>query len=63
MRNDGTVYVCEKCGEGIYDGEEALVFDGHKVCEMCVENMTNKELLRFVDIPMRVVRIEELLDI
>lgn len=63
MRNDGKVYVCEKCGEGIYDGEEALIFDGHKVCEPCVEDMTYKELLTFVDIPMRVVRIEELLDI
>lgn len=63
MRNDGMVYVCEKCGEGIYDGEEALIFDGHKLCEECIKDMSHKELLQLVDIPMRVVRIEELLDI
>lgn len=63
MRKNGLVYICEKCGKGIYDGEEALIFDGHKLCEECVEDMSNKELLIFVDMPMRAVEIEELLDI
>jgi hypothetical protein len=35
--DDGeAIYVCEWCGESIYEGEKYYNFDGEKVCADCV---------------------------
>ena len=55
----GAVYICQNCGEGIHSGEEALFFEGKKICSECVEDMSRKELLQFIGFPMREVCVGE----
>lgn len=31
------VYICDKCDEGIYDGETVYELDGRHYCEYCVD--------------------------
>lgn len=40
------VYVCSRCGEGVYAGDRFLREpDGDILCEICLDNMDNDELL------------------
>lgn len=55
------VYTCGKCQSGIYDGEWALVWGKHKLCEECLEEMTGKDVIDFLDLPFRKVELEELM--
>lgn len=59
----GAVFLCQKCGEGIRSGEKALIFNGQRICTDCVEDMSGRELLESIGIPMHIVDVEELIDI
>lgn len=32
------IYICEKCEEGIYNGESVYEIDGHYYCESCIND-------------------------
>lgn len=39
------IYTCEKCGEGIFDGEKFYDCSEGCICERCLEDMPAKEVL------------------
>lgn len=53
------IYVCEKCGCGIFPGEK--FFDGPEgyICEDCIDDMTSKEILEMLGENFRIAEKEE----
>lgn len=53
------VYICDKCGSGIYKGEK--FFDGSEgyICKDCIDDMTSEEILEMLGENLRIAEQEE----
>jgi len=51
-RNVSLRCICQVCGDGIVDGDDVVEIDKDRYHLSCLEDMTTKELLTWLDYPV-----------
>ncbi|MFI3254406.1 MAG: hypothetical protein R3Y63_08755 [Eubacteriales bacterium] len=46
------IYFCEKCSYSIHEDDWHIEVDGLRYCEHCIEQLSQAELLKLLDIPI-----------